>query len=68
LPIVEALAGVTSFLKSKNEARRELSSKAISVNKLKVSEEYFLTPKDLMNGKYILLGKGKKTNFLLVFK
>lgn len=68
LPIVEALAGVTSFLKSKNEARRELTSKAISVNKLKVSEEYFLSPKDLMNGKYILLGKGKKTNFLLVFR
>lgn len=68
LNITEALAGVSSFLKSKNEARRDLASNSISVNKKKVDESTILTPRDLMNNKYILLGKGKKTNFLLVFK
>ncbi|MFM7565663.1 MAG: tyrosine--tRNA ligase [Flavobacteriales bacterium] len=68
LPIIEALAGSATFLKSKNEARRELLSNAIAVNKKKVAESAVLTQNDLMNNKYILLGKGKKTNFLLVFQ
>lgn len=66
LPIVEALVGKTAFLSSNSEARRELSSNAISVNKEKVTEDFTLTADHLINGKYALLGKGKKTNYILV--
>ncbi|MEN9744011.1 MAG: hypothetical protein RLZZ65_1816 [Bacteroidota bacterium] len=65
LSIVEALAAKTGFLSSNGEARRELKANAISVNKEKVSEDYVLSDSDLINGRYILLGKGKKNNYIL---
>ena len=66
LPIVEALATKTGFLSSNSEARRELKANAISVNKEKVGEEFNLTSEHLINGKYVLLGKGKKNNYILI--
>ena len=66
LSIVDALAGKTNFLKSNGEARRELTSNAISVNKEKVNEEFTLSTSDLINDKYVLIGKGKKTNYILI--
>lgn len=66
LPIVEALATKTGFLSSNSEARRELKANAISVNKEKVGEEFNLTTTHLINGKYVLLGKGKKNNYILI--
>lgn len=64
--IIDALSAKTGFLKSNGEARRELKGNAISVNKNKVKEDYTLTTNDLIHGQLILLGKGKKTNFLIV--
>lgn len=66
LGIVDALSGKTGFLSSNGEARRELKGNAISVNKEKVSEEIKLGTEHLINGKYILLGKGKKNNYILI--
>ena len=66
LSIVDALAGKTNFLKSNGEARRELTSNAISVNKEKVNEEFTINVADLINDKYVLIGKGKKTNYILI--
>jgi len=66
LSIIDALAGKTNFLKSNGEARRELTSNAISVNKEKVNEEFTLSTSDLINDKYVLIGKGKKTNYILI--
>ena len=65
LSIVEALAAKTGFLSSNGEARRELKANAISVNKEKVAEDYILSTKDLLNNRYVLLGKGKKNNYIL---
>jgi tyrosyl-tRNA synthetase len=65
LSIVEALAAKTGFLSSNGEARRELKANAISVNKEKVAEDYILSTQDLINDRYILLGKGKKNNYIL---
>ena len=65
LTIVDALCSKSGFLSSNGEARRELKANAISVNKQKVNEEFVLTNKDLIQGKFILLGKGKKTNYIL---
>jgi tyrosyl-tRNA synthetase len=64
--IVDLLAGKTGFLSSNGEARRELKANAISVNKEKVGEEQIIDASHLINDKYILLGKGKKTNFIVV--
>ena len=65
MSIVDALASKSGFLSSNGEARRELKANAISVNKEKVNEEFVLTNNDLIQGKFILLGKGKKTNYIL---
>ena len=65
LTIVDALSSKSGFLSSNGEARRELKANAISVNKQKVNEEFVLSNKDLIQGKFILIGKGKKTNYIL---
>lgn len=64
--LLDALAGKTGFLSSNGEARRELKANAISVNKEKVGEEFVFSEGDLINGKYVLLGKGKKNNYILI--
>lgn len=66
LGIVDALSGKTGFLASNGEARRELKGNAISVNKEKVGEEFIITADQLINDKYVLLGKGKKNNYILI--
>ena len=64
--ILDALAGKTGFLSSNGEARRELKANAISVNKEKVGEEFTFSNEHLINGIYVLLGKGKKNNYILI--
>ena len=66
ISIVEALAAKTNFLPSNGEARRELKANAISVNKEKVTDTFVVTNEHLINNKYVLLGKGKKNNYILV--
>lgn len=66
LGIIDALSAKTGFLKSNGEARRELKGNAISVNKAKVQEDYTLSTDDLINDKFVLLGKGKKNNYLII--
>ncbi len=68
LSIVDALAGKTNFLASNGEAKRELKANAVSVNKEKVSEDFKITQEDLINGKFVLIGKGKKNNYILVIE
>lgn len=63
--IVELLSEKSGFLKSKSEAQRELKGNAISVNKEKVNETYVATETDLIDGKFLLLQKGKKSYFIL---
>ncbi len=65
LSIVDALSAKSGFLSSNGEARRELKANAISVNKEKVDEDFLLTQNELIQGKYILIGKGKKSNYIL---
>ena len=65
ISIIDALVSKSGFLKSNGEARRELKGNSISVNKEKVTDVFQLSNVNLINDKYILLGKGKKTNFVL---
>lgn len=68
ITIVDALAGKTNFLNSNGEARRALKENAISVNKEKVQEDKLIGETDLINGKHVLLQKGKKNYFLITAK
>ena len=68
LDMIAALSAETGFLKSNGEARRELKQNAISVNKEKVGETYLIRQKDLIDQKYVLLQRGKKNYFILVFE
>jgi tyrosyl-tRNA synthetase len=68
LDMIGALAAKTNFLSSNGEARRELKQNSISVNKEKVKEDYLIKKNDLVNNKYVLLQKGKRNYFILVFK
>lgn len=65
LDLIAALSASTNFLKSNTEARRALKENSISVNKEKVTEEYTITEKDLINDKFVLLQRGKKNYFLI---
>jgi len=66
ISIVEAMAAKTNFLASNGEARRELKANAITVNKEKITETFVITNEHLINNKYVLLGKGKKNNYILI--
>jgi len=65
MPLVQALCD-TGILPSKGEARKMITANGISVNKVKTADlERNLSAADLLNGKYILLQKGKKNYYLL---
>ena len=68
MDMIAALAARTGFLSSNGEARRELKQNAISVNKSKVNDTYTLTEADLISGKFILLQRGKKNYYVLIFE
>lgn len=51
----------TEVFTSKGEARKMLQGNGVSVNKEKVDENKTLGNEDLLNDKYILVQKGKKT-------
>lgn len=68
LTIVDALAAKTGFLASNGEAKRELKANAVAVNKEKVDEQFVFSTSHLINGKYALIGKGKKNNYILIIE
>ena len=67
IDIISALAGETNFLKSNGEARRALKENSISVNKTKVGDTFKVTAEDLINDRYVLLQRGKKSYYILNF-
>jgi len=65
LDMIGALAEKTGFLKSNGEARRALKENSISVNLNKVSEGYIIKEQDLINGRFILIQRGKRNKFII---
>jgi tyrosyl-tRNA synthetase len=65
ISIVDVFVAKSNFLSSNGEVKRELKANAISVNKEKVGENYIVGNLDLLNNKFILLGKGKKNNYII---
>ena len=66
IEIENLLATETKFLKSISEARRAIKENSISINKKKISANTRITKDDLINGKYILLQRGKKNYYLVI--
>ena len=55
-----------SFLKLLlNKILEALKENSISVNKIKVNEDYIIDNKDLISNKYIILNKGKKNTYII---
>jgi len=65
LDMIAILSAETGFISSNSEARRALKENSISVNKEKVGEDYRIGEKDLVDGKFILLQRGKKNYFIV---
>ena len=64
--IVDILVTRSGFLPSNGEARRALKENSVSVNKEKVADGKIIARDDLINGKYLVLQRGKKNYFLVV--
>ena len=61
------LAEHSQIVPSKAEARRSLKGNAISINKVKIGEDFSINKEHLIQGKYTVVQKGKKNFFLLRF-
>jgi tyrosyl-tRNA synthetase len=66
--IVDLLSELTGFMASKGEAKRALKENSIRVNKEIVSDAHTVSSDDLLNGRQLLLQRGKKNYFLVNVK
>ena len=65
--VVDFLAKHTQVFNSNGEARRMLKDNGVAINKTKVKEDKTVTKDDLLNGKYVLVQKGKKNYYIVKF-
>ena len=65
IEIVSFLTDQSNFLPSNGEARRALKENSISINKAKATDTTVINSDDLIGGKYILVQRGKKNNFVV---
>jgi tyrosyl-tRNA synthetase len=64
--IVELLAVTTQVFPSKGECRKMIQGGGVSMNKEKIADaDQVVTVDNLINGKYLLVQKGKKNYFIL---
>jgi tyrosyl-tRNA synthetase len=66
IDIVSLLAESTQIFASKGEARRTLKENALSINKIKVNEDFTVNADHLLNNRYILVQRGKKNYYLVI--
>jgi tyrosyl-tRNA synthetase len=61
IPVIDFVAGETGFFTSKGEARRMIQQGGLSVNKEKITDQNaIIGHEQVLNGKYVLLQKGRK--------
>lgn len=69
IPVLELLAGRTAVFPSKGEARKMVQGGGVSINKEKLADANATINADaLLNGKYILVQRGKKNYYLIIAK
>ncbi len=57
----------TKILSSKGEAKKMIQNGGVSINKEKIdSAEFIVTKEQLLNGKYLLIQRGKKNYYLVI--
>jgi tyrosyl-tRNA synthetase len=67
IPIIDLLADKTGIFPSRGEARKMLQGGGVSINKQKVEDiERKAGTEDLLNGRYLLIQKGKKNYYLII--
>lgn len=65
LGIIDLLTDLTGFLDSKGDAKRAIKENSIRVNKEVVGPDCTISSADLLNGRQLLLQRGKKNYFLV---
>ena len=69
IPPLDLLAEKTNIFPSKGEARKMIQANGFSMNKEKLTDPQSpITAEALLNGKYIVFQKGKKSYYLVVAK
>lgn len=69
IPLAALLVDETGVFSSKGELRRMVSGGGLGINKAKITDyEHRITEEDLINGKYLLVQKGKKNYHLIKLK
>ena len=69
LGVLDFLAVETTVFTSKGEARKMIQGNGFSINKDKVTDPaYEVSEKDIIDGKYILVQKGKKDYYIVNIK
>jgi len=67
IPVIELLSDETGIFPSKGELRRTIKGNGLSINKEKVQQQESVINKEfLIDGKYILVQKGKKNYYLII--
>ncbi|MGC8864598.1 MAG: tyrosine--tRNA ligase [Bacteroidales bacterium] len=66
IPAADFLAVQTQIFPSKGEARRMMKDGGVSINKNRITEETTIDTSFLLQGRYILVQKGKKNYFLVI--
>ena len=64
-PASELFTTTANVFSSKREIREFLKSGALSLNKEKLSDDRAITADDLIDGKYLLVQRGKKNYYLI---
>jgi tyrosyl-tRNA synthetase len=68
-PVIDLLSVKTQVFPSKGECRKMIQGGGVSLNKEKINNvEMTLTADQLINGKYMLVQKGKKNYFIIQIK
>jgi tyrosyl-tRNA synthetase len=69
IKIMQLLTDNAQVFPSKGELRKLIQSGGVSLNKEKVTDqEMLISSEHLLNDKYLLVQKGKKNYFLLIFE
>ena len=67
VPVLDFLAVETDVFPSKGEARKMIQGNGLSINKEKVTDpNAVISTERLLQGKYVLVQKGKKDYFLVI--
>jgi tyrosyl-tRNA synthetase len=67
IPVIDLVSEKTSMFPSKGEAKRMIAGGGVSLNKEKIADgAMMVSTEHLLNNKYLLFQKGKKSYFIMI--